>query len=300
LIARLRAGAGREAVREALVALGDPAFDAACEALGDRGGDRRVRIHLPRTLSRFGTPRAAARLLEIMETEPDGLVRYKALRGLGQLVARDRKVRVPRARIERLSQANLVEHLRVLGLRIALDAPLAPEGGVEARRPAALRRVLGGLLDDKLGQSLERAFRLLKIALPREDLHRVQQAALSSDKHARANAGEFLDALLTRRDQQRLRALLRLVTEDLNAADRVARAADQLPSAAPRSHRDAVMALVEDKDVTVAGLAASYAALLDDAKLREAAALARRQRPEVEARAHELFDVAAVKEARGG
>ncbi|HZS38910.1 MAG TPA: hypothetical protein VFF06_18885, partial [Polyangia bacterium] len=127
----------------------------------------------------------------------------------------------------------------------------------------------------------------------------VQQAALSSDKHARANAGEFLDALLTRRDQQRLRALLRLVTEDLPAADRVARAAGYLPLAAPRAHRDAVMALVEDSDVTVAGLAAAYAASLDDAKLREAAVLARRRRPEVDARAYALFDVAA-KEAGGG
>src|SRR5581483_7518162 len=77
LIARLRAGAGREAVRAALVALGDPAFDAVWTALGDRRVDRRVRIHLPRTLARFGTQRAAGRLLEIMETEPDGLVRYK-------------------------------------------------------------------------------------------------------------------------------------------------------------------------------------------------------------------------------
>ncbi len=265
LVARLAPSDGRQAVREALVSLGQPAQDYVWAALRDPHRARRVRVHLPNTLARFGTKSAADLLLQTIETERDGLVRYKAIRGLGRIVTKD-GLRVDRARVESLAQANLVEHFRLLGLRAPFsspDAPKAPEGS----RRAMTQRLLVGLIDDKLRQSLERTFRLLKIAHPRDDLHKVQLAALSDDSRARANAGEFLDALLRKRDQRALRELLLVVADDLSVPERAARGTALLHgapgfSAPPESAEQAVATLLTDSDAALASLASLHAATL--------------------------------------
>src|SRR5205814_4563664 len=103
----------------------------------------------------------------------DGLVRYKALRGLGRLVADHREIELDRRAVERLAHANLVEHLRLLAHRVQFPKEVSPDD--------APSRLLVGLLDDKITQSLECTFRLLKIAHRKEDIHRVHGAALSDD-----------------------------------------------------------------------------------------------------------------------
>ncbi|HEY6462900.1 MAG TPA: HEAT repeat domain-containing protein, partial [Polyangiaceae bacterium] len=121
LIARLVQRDSRELVRRALVSLGTPAMDEVWAALRDGTRDRRLRVHLPNTLARFGTRAAADMLLECVETERDGFVRYKAIRGLGRLTSA-RRLTMDRARVERLSYANLVEYFRLLGLRAAFGS----------------------------------------------------------------------------------------------------------------------------------------------------------------------------------
>lgn len=272
LVARLARRVGREEIRGALVKLGDPAFHAIQAALASPTTPRPLRVHLPRTLSRFGTARAAEALLACIETDKDGFVRYKAIRGLGRLVAENR-LTVDRARVEALAAQNLVEHLRLLGLSVALGAPPAKPVVGDARRAEATKRFLAGLLDDKMRQSLERSFRLMKIAHPLEDIHAVHMAALSSDKRARANAGEFLDTLLTRRHERTLRALLRIVTDDLEPADRVGRATSLVEHSAPSTYESAVVALSADRDVYVSRIACEHArASGDDALFSEARA----------------------------
>ena len=282
LIERLELRAGRDALRTALVHFGEPALDAIWETMQDATKHRRLRVHLPRTMSRFGTARAAELLLTSVETEKDGLVRYKAIRGLGRLV-NDRDVRFDRKRVERLCKRNLIESLRILALMV----PLAPQmhNMADHANVIATRRLLTGLLDDKLKQSLERAFRLLKVLYRREDIHRVHWAANSTDKRARANAGEFLDALLAGREHQELRQLFRLMTDDFSPRDRVTRATAFFvaPAAhgcektefaeklvAPRTAEDALAILVRDNDVMVAALAVAHATALGGSLSREA------------------------------
>ncbi|MDP9000293.1 MAG: hypothetical protein M3O46_09300, partial [Myxococcota bacterium] len=197
------------------------------------------------------------------------------------------------------SATNLVEHLRILGQRVALLPLESKEDGDSRRR--AIARLLAGLLDDKLRQSLERAFRLLKIDYPSEDIHGVQVASLSRDARARANAGEFLDALLTRHDQQRVRELFRLVCDDLMPAERVGRAAKYLPRRPPRGRQEALVALMEDSDLAVSALAGLYAESIGGRSLDSAIEKARRRRPEIGVTARRLFaDRVAVDEAAGG
>jgi hypothetical protein len=170
----------------------------------------------------------------------------------------DGRVKVESARAERLALANLVEHFRLLGLRAPLDASPLHVATPASPRPAT-ERLLVGLLDDKLRQSLERTFRLLKIAQPREDIHTVNTAALSSDKRTRANAAEFLDTLLRRRDQTTLRLLLGVVTEELSTRERVARAASVCGTSPPATREEAVIRLTHDSDPTLVALAELHA-----------------------------------------
>lgn len=271
-VAQLAFRPGREAIREALVKMGEPALDALQAALDDPATERRVRTHAPWTIAEFGSQRACDYLMTRLEREPDGFVRYKVLRGLGHIVAA-RDLKVDRETIENQARRTLVEHLRVTALKLAIEKVRPGDRGAT---PA--QELLVGLMENKRTQSLERAFRLLKIAHKREDIHRVHNAATSRDKRVRSNAGEFLDTLLAQRGQRELRALFRLVVDDLDPAERVARAAPYL-GATPTGRDDALAALIADRDEGVATIASYYALSIGAENLRASVDRARRDRP---------------------
>jgi AAA family ATP:ADP antiporter len=288
LLARLPVPTGREEVLRALVSLGDAALDAAWVALGDASTERRRRSQIPNLLARFASKRAASLLLETVELERDHLVRYKAIRALGRIAA-DTRVRSDRTRVERQAYLDLVTHFEVMAPRVALDVAVPAGEPVDARRRQVTGILLRGLLDDKLRHSIERAFRLLKIAHPTEDIHRVQIACLSNDLRARANAGEFLDALLVRRDQQRLRALMRLVSDNLSSAERIRRATPLLGRIPPQTHDEALRELVDGPNTTLAALAAQHAFATGGASLLVVDE-ARARRPDIDLVAARLFE----------
>jgi hypothetical protein len=296
LIPRLGTRDGRGAVREALVALGEAPLDALELELNNPATPKRVRVHIPRTISAFGTQRAADILVEqLAHAEQQGLVRYKALRGLGRLVATAR-VRVDEKRIDPRIRENLVEHLRVLAIRAALKEPArdSQPSGVPARagsRPPvfeanqgaerSLRLVLG-LLDDKLEQSLERAFRLLQIRHKNEDIRGVYFAFKSDDRRRRAHALEFLGVLSatwqTDSVSREVRELLLIITDDLSDAERSARAARFLLFR-PRTYAEALSALLNDADEAIAAFAAYHALEVGSFDLTRQVAEALRERP---------------------
>jgi HEAT repeat protein len=253
LVSRLAIRDAREAVRTALLSFGDMPLDELARALSDAGSPRALRIHLPDTVARFGTKRAAELLLLTIEGDPDGLVRYKAIRALGRLVA-EHRLKLDRRRVEKLALANLEEYFRLLALRVPLDPqPLHLPTGGRGSEPEA--RILVGLLNDKLRQSLERTFRLLKVAYPDEDIHQVHLAYLSGDAAARANAAEFLAVFLRRRDQRRLGELLRIGAEEALPADALGRARAWLGESGPLGVDEALERMTRDRDATLAGLA---------------------------------------------
>ena len=286
LIERLSRWEGRESIRTALVALGQPAFDALSAALGDATLSRRVRMHVPLCLSRFVTSEAEEKLLDSVEHERDGLVRYKALRALGRLVA-DSRISVDLARVDRCLHLNLTAYFQLLATRVALGEAPPAEGATVAR--ANKFRLLAGLFDDKVRQALERAFRLLKIAHPKEDIHRVYVALMSPDKRERANAAEFLGALVHRRTEPQLRELLRIVVDDLSPGARVARAASVIGFVPPRTPEEALNIALADADIKVAALAAMYAVETGDARLVASVGKAQEKRRDLEPATRDVF-----------
>jgi len=166
---------------------------------------------------------------------------------------------VDRPRVERLALANLVEYVRLLGLRHPFDTGGPRPAGV-SRDGERTEALLVGLLDDKLRQSLARVFRLLKIAHPREDLHRVHDAYLTEDRQMRANAAEFLAALLHRHDQAGCDSYC---ASPARSRGWRTRSSGPRPSSAAR-HRTPVRtrspSLMRDRDAMLAGLARLHAA----------------------------------------
>jgi len=239
-------------------------------------------VHLPGTLARFGTREAADLLLESLEVEVDGLVRYKALRALQRLVV-DKRFDMSRERIEKLLRRNLEEYLRLT----MLGAPF--EG---SSLEVSTERLLVRLLDDKRHQAIERSFRLLQIAHPAEDIQSVRFAFTSKDRRARANAIELVDTLLGKRDQRALSAMLRLATDELPPAERAARATPYVKMQPPASVAAALVLLGQDADGTVAALAQLQAATLAGETRRVAIA-----RPTGAGRAIELETSATAIEA---
>lgn len=255
LTERLEHREGRSAVRGALVALGQPAFDALAAKLRDPSTSRHLRVQLPRALAGFGTQGAAELLFELLRGDADGAVRYKCLRALAHVVI-ERGAKLPQAGILALARRDLDEHFRVRALRRGLAWQRDRDDAPAATRTKTL---LAELLAEKGRQALERVFRLLKLAFPEEDLHRVHLETLHGDGASRANAGEFLDALLSPRrrrfSNEELRGLLRLLNEDLSEADAIARAASLSRFAVPTNAGEALTLLVEERDVTMASLA---------------------------------------------
>jgi len=251
LIDRLRYREGRVAVREAIVQLGEPALEALEQALRHPDTDRRVRRHIPRTISRFGTQRAADILSEQLSFETNGRVRYKILRGLGRMLT-EHPVQLDRHALEMQAKLNLQEHLR-LG---ALWSPLS--GKVPAAlEPRRAHDLLLGLLQNKTDQALERAFRLLQLVHRQEDLQTAFRATSSSDRRTRAQALEFLDALTLDAKVAEVREMLRLSADDLPWPER-ARRAESFIGPPPQDAAASLALLKRDSDSTVAAIAAHY------------------------------------------
>jgi hypothetical protein len=215
LISRLALRDDRIAARAALVRLGKPAFDALVRALEDPNTDRRIVLHAPRTIAAFATTEAVRVLLDILQSTRPGLVRYKALRGLEQ-IARTSALPIPFAPIGEELFKNCLEYLRLF----ALAEPLRKEAAATQRSHVALAL---SLVDDKLHQSLDRIARLVQIAHRTDEIEAVFEALAASDRHERARAVEFLDAL-TRSwpsGSERVSRALRLVVDDLSVEERL-------------------------------------------------------------------------------
>lgn len=247
LIGRLAVREGRSEVREAIVALGDPAFAAVESALFSERTDPRVRVHLPSTIARFGDRKAASALLTALERCREGRIRYKALRALG-LLATQSRLRIDRGPLERRAVADLKEHLRLFGLHFAVAESL------ERKPQWCSGRLLADLLADKRQQALARVFAILQVRFPEEDLRAIEVALRTSDRVQRGQAQEFLDALSAGVRTAEFRPLLQLAVDELPAEERVARFESLLGWTLPRGAA-AIELLTREPDLAVALLA---------------------------------------------
>lgn len=192
----------RDEMRETLVSFGTPALQALRKAFFDDETPRRSKLHIPRTVTRFGSQEAADALMEFLDSKAEGALRYEALRALGRLTE-DARVRLDMRKIEQLTRENVLQHLR---LRVDLRT-LGPGNG-----PAS--NLLYDLVSEKSRQAKERAFRFLKIRFVHAEIENAYRASNESDAQARASAMEFFDVMFGPRRLRELRDLFRFVFDE--------------------------------------------------------------------------------------
>jgi ATP:ADP antiporter, AAA family len=220
LTALLASPEARTAARAGLLAIGPPALEHLAAALASRDTPPALRRHLPRSISPFGSQRAADVLVQQLDRESDGQVLFKILRGLGRMRADDPSLQVDVTILTHHAQRTLERIIELLAYRVAHpllrgtpNADVAPDD------------LLGQLLAEKESRALERTFRILQILQTQEDFA-TMHAALSSDVPAtRAGARELLGHVL----DGPLRDALLALTDSLPPAERLVEATRALP-----------------------------------------------------------------------
>lgn len=206
--------ADREArgyARPALVALGGTALERLERALEDLGTATDVRLHIPRTISRFATARAAAILVRRLPREDDHRVRYKILRGLSRMRADDPTLAVDAEALQDAADTFLERAAILLTHRVAWET-LAVAGELPADRD-----LLPTLLEDKERRALEGVFRVLHILEPSADYALVYRGLAAGDPQSRASGREILENVL----RGPLRPALLAMTDTLESTARL-------------------------------------------------------------------------------
>jgi HEAT repeat protein len=228
---RLEDDAVRRAAHDALCAFGPPALPPLSTLLDEPAVPLALRREIPDIIARIGTE-AGARLLVDHLLENDVTLRLRVIGGLATLRARHPDIALDRGAIEMVLMAEVMGHYRSYQILGSLANPL------QSTDPVAVA------LETSMRYEVERIFRLMAIRWPRFDVESAYVGVMADDARVRANALEFLDAVL----KPQVRALvLPLLDPQVTRAERV-RLANEVLGTRVDSHEDAVSALLRSPD----------------------------------------------------
>jgi hypothetical protein len=207
----------RDEARAAFVAHGPEGLEFLAGALADASLPHEMRRHVPRTISLFPPLEASRVLLARLLPEPDGMVRFKILRGLGRLAALHPEIPLDRKLLRDAAERTLRACLRLVAWRLTLVTGAARE----ARRRTAGHELLVELLRDKEAHATERLFRVLGLLQRGEDFKSIHRGLRSADPKVRAGSRELIENLLA----PPLREAVLALVDDVSDGERLARAA---------------------------------------------------------------------------
>jgi len=182
----------RAPAREAFRAFGDPGLAFLDASLGDYALPHEIRRHLPRTISLLAAKEAAAVLQKHLLREPDGMVRYKIMRGLGRIAADHPEVELDGRSLREATARTLAAAFRVVHWRSILLRGAA----ADPRRASRGHELLVTLLRDKEVHATERLFRLLGLRHRDEDFRNIYRGLRNSNPRVRASSRELLENLV--------------------------------------------------------------------------------------------------------
>jgi len=207
----------RADVRRVFVAAGRPGLDRVVAALEDARTPRNLRRHLPRTISRFGSPAAAAALVAQLARESDGNSEFKILRALGRMRSEHPDLVIQPAPVREYVRSAIADAARyaTFGDQLVLVGDHASPVGMLIRE----------LLAEKRRFALERTFRGLGILHPRAGLRSVHDALMHRDEVRRAAAREIVESVVS----SDLRSPLLALVDELTPDERRARLGNLAP-----------------------------------------------------------------------
>ncbi|HYM13380.1 MAG TPA: Npt1/Npt2 family nucleotide transporter [Bryobacterales bacterium] len=234
----------RSEARRALAAFGPEVLPQLQRALLDPQFSVRARRELPRVFAMIGGQEAAASLAASL-TLADLDLQRQILRALSRIRLRDPQVRLDGGRINPLTEKELRNYYKYLGI-----LQVVPANGTSASI-AFLRRALA----EQLGRKLEVIFRLIGLLYPPKDIFDAYYGISSGRRDLRANALEFLDSMLL----NPVRQMLLPVIED-RSPDRVLEYGRALFGFVLPTYRQALGELLAESDPWLQSCAAHAAA----------------------------------------
>ena len=229
----------KDAARDTLQSYGEAVVPVLAYLLEDSNEQPWVRRHIPATLARIPCQPAMDALVRALP-ERDGFLRFKVVEAIGALRRRNPQLTFPPDAIEHLIHGDTARYYTYLTLR----------HNIVTRDPEGDRTLLVRALDDKLKRTLDRIYRELGLLYPWKDVAAARRTIETGDAHARANAVEFMDTLMTGTVRKRVTPIL----EDMPVADRV-RHANSVLKTRERDLEDTLARLVHDEDPVLAASA---------------------------------------------
>ena len=203
LVGLLGNRATREGVRDALIERGDAALQVLAARLVDPETPISILRHIPRTIARFDSTKAAEVLINSLSKIDSGMVRFKLLRGLETLLLdRNRKGLTPiRLDASHGSQKIRDELDRTLERSLELLRIEAVLEKSQIQRPELA--TVGGellieLLQDKRELGTGRIITLLGLIHRRENFKAIEAGLRSTNATERASAEELIETILSR------------------------------------------------------------------------------------------------------
>jgi AAA family ATP:ADP antiporter len=244
LLAMLPVGRARNTARDALVAIGPEALEALRKASSDLTLARRIRTHFPRSISRFDSSAATELLLERLDLESDGWVRFKIIRGLG-LLRRHIQPRLHSRRLHEHARRTLRRAVHFMAFRIATERDQAHADWAKTKGAQLLLTAL----QDKEEHAVDRAVRLIGLLHKADVIHNIRQALAGTSARLRA---ESLELLVHRVPTDVAQALVALLDHTLDASRQLTLAANALDYPIPSwSYEERLALLLEDDSEVV-------------------------------------------------
>jgi AAA family ATP:ADP antiporter len=241
----------RTLARDALVAIGSPALEALAIASADARLPRRLLAHFPRSISRFDSRAATELLLERLDLETDGWVRFKIIRGLGQLRAHIQP-RTHARRVFEHARRNLTSAVRFMAFRVFTENDLQRESWPRTQGS----NLLTAALRDKEQHALDRAVRLIGLLHKADEIHHIRQAFAGPSSRLRA---EGLELLVHRVPADLAQVLTLLLGDGPDELRLVTRAAEILSLKLPEtSYEDRLGLLLDDNSEALRSVAAFH------------------------------------------
>lgn len=212
VIAKLGREPTRATARSVLHEYGADGFRALVASIEDTSLPTMCRLRVPQTLETFDPATTAAILLDWLNRERDGTVRYQILRSLERLTKRSPSLTLDRALLDKTIAETVSRAYRYLDRRLILL-----RGAATHCTPG--HAALVQLLEDKEDNTIERLFRLVGLAYRTDDFAEIYRNLWSTKKDLRAASVELVEGLL---DEPLRTAVLGLVDDILDAARRPA------------------------------------------------------------------------------
>jgi hypothetical protein len=244
VVSLLAEDALRDQARAALVVMGPPALHHLGESLLDPATPFRVDRELPASLASFPADQAAPLLVRRIGLPRGGASRFRSIRALNRMRRDDPSLKLERLGLEKALEIELshaFENRRIRLRAAALGVSEPPSEDVGA--------LLVELLRSKETLAIERAFRVLHLLFPRDQLERVYLGTRSQTAGVRGAAQEVLVELLSAHWRQPVLDLL---------SDKAPQPPEDL-ARGPEVRREVLLGLLGSTSVAVRLLAARVA-----------------------------------------